>query len=272
MIDHVHFRNFIIKSYLKFKGNKTISISPDEHLEIIVSELIWKDNWWLALHDISYPVSPYDWNSISIRKGFYYTVTYSYQSFHLLERPYSTDCIDYKLSTEYGSRRDCIAKCKLKTGLDFCGVVPQDVVVYGEEPEVRFANSSLEKHCIESLNLSQNCLNVCPNVDCFKTYYRVRKISQIEDRESGHELSIDLTPPSEPETTFIHKARIETVEFVCYLASTVGLWFGLSMFSTINWIKMFFIKFNPVIIMKRPRFEIQKIPKANFIGLKKVLK
>ena len=239
--------------YIKCKASKTLSISTNEHMEIFVNK--FKDGWWLILHDIGYPVSPYDWNSISVKKGYYYALTFTYQSFHLLKRPYSTDCIDYKLSTEFISRKDCIRKCSLRTGIDFCGVVPMDVEVYGGEPDVQFANNSLEKNCIENLNLSKKCLNVCPNVDCVKTYYRIVKLSETKlNKTDPQHLRIDLIPPSEPETTFIHKARIESVEFICYMASTVGLWFGLSMFSTINWIKMFFINFNPVIIMKGPNW------------------
>ena len=221
------------------------------------------DQWWLILRDIGYLVSPYEWNSITVKKGFYYALTYSYQSFHLLKKPYSTDCIDYKLDTGLFSRKDCIRKCSLKTGIDFCGVVPTDVEVYRGEPDVRFANSSLEKNCIENLNISQNCLNVCPNVDCVKTYYKVMKMTETKLKKTDPQyLWIDLIPPSEPETTFIHKARIETVEFICYIASTVGLWFGLSMYSGMSWIYSLMFKYSPKISIKVQRFEAQRV--ANY--------
>ena len=256
-----------------------------------VNKFIWNDTWWLYLNDPRYGVSSNDWNAIAVQKSYYYSVTYSYQSFHLLKRPYSTDCIDYKSSTEYGSRRDCIGKCKLRNGLVLCGVVPPEVEVIRGEPDVRFPNNSSERNCIENLNLTQKCLNVCPNVDCVKSYYRAVKTSQIfKDNDTQH-LWVYLIPPSEPETTFVHKARIETVEFICYIASTVGLWFGLSVFSTMSWINSIVFKFNQVnnvnfpkvqvenVLRSRvvnywkgPRFEVQKISKANFIGLKKVLK
>ena len=53
---------------------------------------------------------------------------------------------------------------------------------------------------------------------------------------------VEFVLPTEPETAFIHRPRIETVEFICYLASTVSLWFGVSMLSTLSWLDALFNK------------------------------
>ena len=56
-------------------------------------------------------------------------------------------------------------------------------------------------------------------MDCVKHYYKPVLISGTpRDRK---EVRIYLAIPTEPETTFWHKTRIETIEFVCYIASGV---------------------------------------------------
>jgi hypothetical protein len=75
------------------------------------------------------------------------------------------------------------------------------------------------KKCIKDLDLIEYCSKFCSNKDCVKHYYKPVLISgELTDRKK---VRIDLTIPTEPETTVWNKPRIETIEFVCYIVSGV---------------------------------------------------
>jgi hypothetical protein len=100
---------------------------------------------------------------------------------------------------------------------------------------VRFVENSDEEKCIKSLDIIEYCSKFCSNMDCVKHYYKPVLISgELTDRK---EVRIDLIILTEPETTFWHKPRIETIEFVCYIASILSIWFGFLILSIYFWTK-----------------------------------
>ena len=208
-----------------------------------------KTLWFLYLHDPFYSVSPTDWDGLQIYDGYCIGVTYSYQSFHLLKSPFATNCKNYKSDTEYYSRKDCIRKCKLKHSTEECGVIADEVEIYKDEHSIRFATNQNESLCAESLSLDRICLEECPHLDCIKTFYKATQIfkfgfqNEINIDFNAVNIWIDYILPREPETTFFHKPRIEMVEFICYLASTISLWFGISMFSSLCSLSWFISNF-----------------------------
>ena len=217
--------------------------------------LLQKKTWWIYLHDSSYSVDPCSWNSILLEHGHYYTITFSYKSFHLLKSPFATNCADYKSDKEFVSRKDCLRNCKLESSIKKCGVIPHYIEVYRGEASKNFAMNDHDKTCLASLELGTTCLRKCPHVDCVKTYYKtsigskvsLKNDSEVTDQES---IVVEFVLPTEPETTFIHRPRIETVEFICYLASTVSLWFGVSMLSTLSWFDALLIKAKNINLIK----------------------
>ncbi len=100
---------------------------------------------------------------------------------------------------------------------------------------MRFVENSDEEKCIKDLDLIEYCSKFCSNMDCVKHHYKPVLISgELTDRK---EVIIDLTILTEPETTFWHKPKIETIEFLCYIASILSIWFGFSILSIYFWIK-----------------------------------
>ena len=227
----------------EFLGRKSITLAQNENLRIFISKF---KHWWIYLHDSSIPVSVDFWNAMVLETHSYYTIIYSYQSFQLLKSPFATNCTNYELETPFLSRKDCIRKCKLKRSLDECKVIGFETPVYKNELMVEFAQNEEKKECVKNLNSETFCQKECPNLDCFNTYYRLMKTSQIGMGEGKDYVWVELVLPQEPETTFIHKPRIEMVEFICYMASTVSLWFGFSMFSVLTWFNTIVIKLKQV--------------------------
>ena len=185
-------------------------------------------------------------NSIELKKGYYYWITFALQSYQLLKKPYPTDCIDYHKETQFMSRKDCIRRCQLEISLRDCGVVPHEVDIYREESVVRFATDVEYDSCVFKLALNRVCPNKCPHFDCFKQDYKPVFISNNKHNESATEFRLVI--PSDTQTIYHHKPKIETIEFVCFLASILNLWFGFSILSTLGW---FSSLFNTIADIKR---------------------
>jgi len=169
-----------------------------------------------------------------LKQSHWYTITYSLRTYHLLESPYPTDCINYHKNTEYLSRRDCKRKCMIRRSLSKCNVIFEEINVFKWENNIRFANTTDEIKCSKNLDLNQYCSRNCSHMDCIKTYYK--PVFLTNDASEEKEIRIDWVIPFEPETIFWHKPRIELIEFLCYIAAILSLWFGFSILSIYFWL------------------------------------
>ena len=169
------------------------------------------------------------WDGITINLNKYNLLTYNKQENKLLPYPYSTNCKNYETLGHF-SRNDCIRKCRINMTLEKCGVLPVFVNVFEYEYE-RYAKNESEYNCTIKNNFDIECYNRCPFEDCINDYY-IPKI--VLSRSDNYESGIGISPPSEPEIIYEYNPKIETIEFLCYIGSILGLWFGLSIKSIIN--------------------------------------
>jgi hypothetical protein len=87
----------------------------------------------------------------------------------------------------------------------------------------------------ESLDLAlgKKCRNSCGlNTDCYKEYFTFKANEVII--EYGMNSSILIYPPYLPSLIVTHSPKIQVEEFICFIASTVGLWFGFSVMMLSN--------------------------------------
>ncbi len=139
---------------------------------------------------------------------------------------YPTNCINYYSNTEFLSRKDCIRRCRLKESFSNCKVISYEINVFKWKTSVRFVENNDKEKCIKDLDLIEYCSKFCSNKDCVKHYYKPVLISGTpRDRK---EVRIYLAVPTEPETTFWHKPKIETIELLFYIASILSVWFEFS--------------------------------------------
>ena len=172
-----------------------------------------------------------EWNAIEVKKGYYKSVSWVLSTFKLLERPYSTNCKNYSsTSLIYRSRRDCIRNCKLITSLDICNGSSDEVDFGRNENSVPFAS---DQKCIASIDFDTICMKDCSHYDCYIDYYKPIGVSEklVDKYESA---ILDLAIPTEPVMCYLYEPRIEMIEFVCYLASTFSIWFGVSLYSVFD--------------------------------------
>ena len=174
--------------------------------------------WWLWIHNRSEHMSDYEWNSdVNIKRHHQYEFAYRVRSYQLLPSPYRTDCIDYsKTILGVNTRKDCIRKCKLRQSLNKCGVVSEEINVYDNEPNVRFAKTNEEVDCHHDLHLDRYCLAECSRYDCFKQYIETKTISDTTFDDMKLYSTIRIFLPDEPRTVLMHKSNIALVEFLCY--------------------------------------------------------
>ena len=219
-------------------------------------------DWWFYVHNKMNHKSSFDWDKFNLQRNRFYTLTYKVRSFRLLPSPYATDCLDYPKSTEYLSRKDCIRKCKVRQSVENCGGLSRDMDVIEGDPDVRFVSTDSEDNCIHKLHLSEHCLKVCPRYDCFKQHMEALIVQKTTN--AGSYLSWCL--PFGPKITFEMKPSIGTVEFLCYLASTAGLWFGFSVIQISVKLKDLISEY--VI----NHMNVNKMPKINYSNAVKHLK
>ena len=125
--------------------------------------------WWILLHNENDQVSSYEWNSVNLKSGHEYTLSYNVKSFRLLPSPFIRNCVDYGEETEFQSRKDCIRKCKVRQAMDKCGGLHNDMDVFEREPNVTFLSKS-KGQCVLNLNLNKACPLNCSRYDCFKQH------------------------------------------------------------------------------------------------------
>ena len=188
-------------------------------------------SWWIFIHNKSEPISAYEWNGIYLKYNYIYTLTYNVKTYQLLPNPYPTDCMFYEKQTKFKSRKDCIRRCKISEALNKCGGLSDDMDVYSGEPNVSFVLSWNDFYCVRNLRLNEFCPKKCRHYDCFKQHM---EHIIIQDKPNPPKMivhHINHFISFSPKTTFYHQPCTETVEFLCYLASTLGLWFGFSLLS-----------------------------------------
>ena len=176
--------------------------------------------------------SGYVGTGLEILPDLKYALTYVQMFANLLESPYRTNCKSYQ-TIDYISRTDCLRKCQIRESQLKYGSVSMDVQVFSWEVPVVFANLSNGQNIPETEKTDKYCQKMCPNFDCIQRYYRAVKESATGDQVKGHTL-IDIYSPTEPETIFIHRPRLVLFEFLCYMASTLSIWFGFSMVSILD--------------------------------------
>ena len=219
-------------------GSESKALGKNDYIWLKLVAFV-QNAWWLYMHDPNDIPSAYEWNAIQLEKGFRSAVEFTVNSYQLLETPYPTNCLDYN-KTEYLSRKDCIRKCKINRSVHNCGVISYEMDVYRDEPNVRFAETEDELNCVKNLSLKKKCPQICPKTDCFKLHYIQKLVSKL-NVDSNYSL-IKLAFSTDPQIAHHHKPKLETIEFLCYLATIMGLWFGFSIISTFDWLKIILSK------------------------------
>ena len=226
--------------------------------------------WWLFMHNSYDLPSSAEWKAASIYKNKRVKVSWKLRSFKLLEKPFETDCLDYRLNTKHLSRKACIRDCKIKTSIKECQVIDNTIDLFKEDPVMNFSSSN-EAWCIKQIDFDTICEKECPHYDCNIDYFEPITIHEIY----APDMPLEINIPTKPETAFHIEPKFETIEFICYIASTFGIWFGFSLFQ-LHSLGTLFQKYLSKIFrsyklfIRRPgdyRFQVNRVSISNNIHL-----
>ena len=205
--------------------------------------------WWLYMHnsyDLPFSI---EWKAVAINDDHFVVLSWKLHSFRLLEKPFKTDCIDYRLNTKHVSRKACIRDCKIKTSRKKCQVTYNTIDLYRKDPVMNFS-TNYEAWCFKQIDFNKICMEECPHYDCSIDYYIPVVVHQWHTFDDRLQLNI----VTEPETVFHIEPKFQTIEFICYLASTLGIWFGFSLlelYSLGNLIQKYLSKLNQLCSLAR---------------------
>ena len=136
------------------------------------------------------------------------------------------------------SRTECLRKCQIRRSIDECKAISEETTVIQEEVN---GECQLNLACFNITKLKNNCKKMCSQKDCIQNYIKpivIDKYSWIFclDILDNMENKCDLVikSPWEPQHTFAYRPKMETTEFLCYIASILSLWFGFSIYMTAN--------------------------------------
>jgi hypothetical protein len=143
----------------------------------------------------------------------------------LMPKPYKTSCVDYK-KFGYRSRYDCILKCRInyyrKNFKGWPGIYLTDDS--SDEYMLNVLEILLKNESLD-LELGKLCRKFCGiKIDCFREYFSFTE-SRIEYDANS---TIFIYPPNFPSLIFEHSPKMQLEQFICFIASIVNLWVGLS--------------------------------------------
>jgi hypothetical protein len=212
------------------------------------------------------------WNTIQIKHFHSYLLTFSTKTYKLLPKPYSTDCIDYSINTEHISQQDCIRKCRIRESFIKCNSFPNETNLYEWEVEsIAHNKMNPNNECIDKIHLKEICNNFCPHMDCIKHYIKPKLVGSGPTEDlSWRTTGIGISFLTEPKQIYEYKPKMETIEFLCYIASILSLWFGFSIISLDDWFNKLFLWFKFLSFAKINVFKVKtkillKKPRINAI-------
>ena len=158
----------------------------------------------------------------------YRFILYKKSIVHSMTSPYETNCVDYQKMKHY-SRYDCIGKCRIDLLVNEHKTWPgayltdnsSDTKNMTELFKLLLSNVTIDNEV--GLKCKQKCGT---NSECFAEYY---------DYEVIHfdyywpKFQFFVYSPKTPDLIYRHSPKMEFEEFVCFVGSLVGLWFGFSM-------------------------------------------
>ena len=146
---------------------------------------------------------------------------------HSLESPYETNCFDYQKKGHF-SRFECINKCRINHLSKEFNAFPGSYLVYNNKSEAKLIEPFLA--FVDRTHIDQDvgkiCMTECGTQnDCHQEFYTWNKFNP---KYNWPKFLIMILAPSVPDLIHIQSPKLIFEEFVSYVGSLTGLWFGFS--------------------------------------------
>ena len=152
-----------------------------------------------------------------------YQVSYKSYTIQLLPSPYETRCKKYAKS-----QAECKEKCTSNYYLENTAECPEDVFITNFTV---FGDRTLTSGLDFAKKRIKSCTRRCRQEDCSLKYStsRVRGVNTRFQNADG--VIISLIAPLDPQVEVKSKPAFPTFEYILYIASCLGIWFGVSFLS-----------------------------------------
>lgn len=231
--------SYIARRSLEYNLRQTYLL--DTHLNITATLQNKQRRRWIDIyimlhefnkiaHDKDASVVKYYWNpdrEPNSAKLIYYQVTTKY-----LKKPFAHACYDYAKDENMESRGDCQEKCLRdgilrkygKVGRCLSTTVYDNTIPY----DAPYQEEEIDKECVKK----------CP-IDC-KTIKYAPVVALISFFKYADSFQIQLLSLF-PQTFVTYSPQFDLLSYLIYSGGTIGMWIGLSLFSTVSSITDYFI-------------------------------
>ena len=153
-------------------------------------------------------------------------LTYAEYDSFLLSSPYDTHCHDYR--PKYRSERHCYDECHLNLSLEIQGMIPMSVIKERRFNAMVYPSASAlsPKQRTELTQIKSNCTVRCQKVQCNSDDFVPILIHSIPSQR----VEVVLQASPDPLFKTISQPKINLIDFVTYIVSCIGFWFGISCF------------------------------------------
>ncbi|XP_046912658.2 uncharacterized protein LOC124493606 [Dermatophagoides farinae] len=147
----------------------------------------------------------------------------------LLEPPFKSNCRHYE-EIGYKSLMHCMNHCKSDFFIHNYGGQHGDVPTDNSyNLHLYFAPSNYKEDKNLDKIMSKKCLTTCSKrQECHSEFYTISMMDDIERKPLQNLYEFDVYFSTTANTHYKHQPRMEFVEFICFYASTISLWFGFS--------------------------------------------
>jgi hypothetical protein len=171
-----------------------------------------------------------------------YSFIFEYQTMEeiLLPLPYESDCYDYEHNKELfssKSKEDCILNYLKKKEYKKCEFHREWLY---EKYELLSNETRYELHNC-SIQYNKEKLNRMCKKDCKKKWYTL-SIKQ-NSENSRNESQLYILPSSRYKIKITHLPKMDLITYLCSIGSLNGMWIGISIYSTLSYLKQLFDKF-----------------------------
>lgn len=230
----LHYRNEskftsirIARSYLFAKMVYYFTIrdsSPLNHVHLLSASAYYSGDW---IQYVSLELTNDIWTQQSAKARFnYFTTRYQYYEMRMLEPPYETKCYRYGNS----SRDMCIMDCLKNRSIGKLDAIPVQIVIPDDDRQSLDWKQLDERNASASIivnEIIQECKSIqCSMIDCDLRFTSSDTSKDL--RPALNTSSFLLGMASTPDTIVIGDPDVAGSEYVLYLLSLAGSWFGFS--------------------------------------------
>lgn len=234
-------RNFTALNMALFMDYTVEVIHLDLPSEVNISEVL------IFLHSRKEKIKNfYKHKTIKLnRSGLFTYIQYSRTVTKLMPLPYETKCHDYRARGHF-SRYDCIAECRVRNlQLDkgFWGHTPGNFLNYDNRSQLKLFETFKELHRRPALDRSVGvlCMKECgTDPECESEHFNTEVM--VTDYKWPH-FSVLIFGPAMPDLIYSQSPKLYFEEFVSYIGSLLGFWFGFSAIMLFNGCNIFIEQF-----------------------------